>query len=259
MTGGVASLFKANGVEWVNGQRELHGPDDDRRRGRGGGHLRERDHRDRLVSRAPADPGHRLAALRRLDRAARADRGAAPARDPRRRDHRLRVRLDLQPVRLRGDDRRDAAEPHPAGGRGRGEGAREGVQEARDRAPPLEAVHAGRRSRRASDRALRRGRERRLRPDARLGGPRAARRRDRPRGGRGHVRPRRESPPTTTGARTCRTSTRPATSPATGSSRTPASGRARSRPRTRWVTTRPSAIPPSHARSTPIPRSRASG
>ena len=35
-------------------------------------------------------------------------------------DHRLRVRLDLQPLRLRGDDHRDARHAHPAGGRGCG-------------------------------------------------------------------------------------------------------------------------------------------
>ena len=37
------------------------------------------------------------------------ERGAGAARRPRRRDHRLRVRLDLPALRLRGDDRRDAA------------------------------------------------------------------------------------------------------------------------------------------------------
>ena len=97
-----------------------------RSRSRGGEDVtfRERDRRHRLVPDAPADPGPRLAALRRLDRAARPDRGAAPARRPRRRDHRLRVRLDLRPLRHRGDDRRDARPAHPAGGRGRDEGAR---------------------------------------------------------------------------------------------------------------------------------------
>ena len=71
------------------------------------------------------------------------------------------------------------------------------------------------------------------RPDARLGGPRAARLGDRPRGGgrrlrhaQGH-RHRRPSP-----HHPGRTSTPSATAPATGSSRTPRSGRARSRPRT---------------------------
>ena len=44
----------------------------------------------------------------------------------------------------------------------------EGVQEARDRAPPRQAVHAGRRPRHAPRRPLRRGRDGRGRPDARL-------------------------------------------------------------------------------------------
>ena len=42
----------------------------------------------------PADPRARLRPLCRLDRTARADEGAGADRDPRRRDHRLRVRLD---------------------------------------------------------------------------------------------------------------------------------------------------------------------
>ena len=37
-----------------------------------------------------------------------ADRGAEADRRPRRRDHRLRVRVDPQPLRQRGDDRRNA-------------------------------------------------------------------------------------------------------------------------------------------------------
>ena len=79
MTGGVAGLLKANGVEWVRGHRAVHERDDDRRRGRGGRDLQERDRRDRLVSHAPADSGSRLAALRRLDRASRPDRDARAA------------------------------------------------------------------------------------------------------------------------------------------------------------------------------------
>ena len=88
--------------------------------------FKSRDRRHRLVPAPPADPGPRVRPLRRLDRPARADRGAEAARDPRRRHHRLRVRVDLQPLRLRGDDRRDARHADPAGGRRRGEGAREG-------------------------------------------------------------------------------------------------------------------------------------
>ena len=77
-----------------------------------------------------------VAALRRLDRPTLPDRGAAAARRARRRDHRLRVRLDPPALRERGDDRRDAPDPDPAGGRGRCQGAPEAVQEARDRRPP---------------------------------------------------------------------------------------------------------------------------
>ena len=70
------SLFKANGVEWVKGDRSLQGREHDRGRGRGGRHVQERDRRHRLVSGAPADRRARLAALRRLDRAARPGQGA---------------------------------------------------------------------------------------------------------------------------------------------------------------------------------------
>ena len=190
---------------------------------------------------ASADRGPRLAALRRLDRPARADRGAAPARRPRRRHHRLRVRLDLQPLRQRGDDRRDAADADPAGGRGRGEGAREAVRASaasrstsRSSAPKVEDTGD------ALDRALRRRRDGRGRPDARRGRPRPARRGPRARGDRRRARPAQgDRRPTSTGARRSRTSTPSATAPATGSSRTPRSARARSRPRTRWAT-RPS-------------------
>ena len=109
MTGGVASLFKANGVEWVKGAGRFK--DANTIAVEGGEDV---SFRSAIVAtgsfplRPPID-GPRLAALRRLDRPARADRGAAPARRARRRHHRLRVRLDLPPLRLRGDDHRDAA------------------------------------------------------------------------------------------------------------------------------------------------------
>ena len=42
----------------------------------------------------------------------------------------VRVRLNLQPLRHRGDGHRDAAAPHPDRGRGRVQGAREGLPKA---------------------------------------------------------------------------------------------------------------------------------
>ena len=107
----------------------------------------------------PPIPGLESRPLRRLDRPARADRGAEAARHPRRRHHRLRVRIDLQPLRLRGDDRRDARHADPAGGRRRGEGAREGVRQARHHAAARQAVHEGRAAGQRADRLLRRRRD----------------------------------------------------------------------------------------------------
>ena len=141
------------------GQGPLQGREHDRGRGRGGRHLQAGDRRDRLVPDHAADRRARLAPLRRLHRPARADRGAEAPGRPRRRHHRLRVRVDLPALRLRGDDRRDARHADPAGGRGRGEGAGEGVREARDRAPARQAVHEGRGRRLQADRPLRRGRD----------------------------------------------------------------------------------------------------
>jgi len=72
LTGGVATLFKAAGIEWVKGLRPLHGPAHDRRRRRRGDLVYERDRGDRLASDRSSDSGHRLCALRRFDRPARA-------------------------------------------------------------------------------------------------------------------------------------------------------------------------------------------
>ena len=78
----------------------------------------------------------------------------------------------------------------------------------------------------------------RVRPDARLGRPRAGRRRLRSRDhGRAVGHAARASPPMPRAARPCRTSTRSETAPATGSSPTRPSARARSLPRTRAATT----------------------
>ena len=126
MTGGVAGLLKANGVEWVKGFGKFKDAHTIAVEGGEDISVQVRDRRDGLVPAAPADPGPRVRPVRRLDRPARADGGPEAAGDPRRRHHRRRVRLDLQPLRLRGDDHRDARHADPAGGRRRGEGAREG-------------------------------------------------------------------------------------------------------------------------------------
>ena len=199
MTQGVAEPLQGERRRVGEGPRPLHRPEHDRGRGRRRGDVQVGGRRDGVVPAAPADPGARVGSVRRLDGPARADGGAAAPGRAGGRHHRLRVRLDLQPLRLRGDDRRDARHAHPAGGRGCGEGAREGVHEARHRAAAREAVHGRRAARQHADRALRRRRGGRVRPDARLGRPWAAGRGARPGGGRGGVRPaeghRRRRPP----------------------------------------------------------------
>ena len=236
MTSGVASLFKANGSP---GSR---GPAASRTRARSCSKARRRAHASRARSSPPARipirppiRGTRLAALRRLDRPARADGGPEAARRPRWRDHRLRVRVDLRALRHRGHDRRDARLAHPARGRGRDERAPKGVREARDRRPPRQAVHAGQRhrDRRSSSTSARARASSATSCSSRSAARRSSRGIGLEAGRRRHSIRARESRPTATGARLSRTSTRPATSPATGSSRTRPSARARSRPRTR--------------------------
>ena len=153
MTGGVAQLFKANGVEWVKGAGRF--TDANTIAVEGGEDV---TFRTAIVATGsfpmlpPIEGLTHLAASTRLV--------SSPNKSLKRRrrlaDHRLRVRVDLRPLRLRGHDHRDAPEPDPAGGRGRGQGARRAVRQAQHRAPPREAVHEGRGLVRA-DRPLRRG------------------------------------------------------------------------------------------------------
>ena len=76
MTSGVASLFKANGVEWVRGTGRFKDANTIAVEGGEDVSFRSADRGVRVVPAAPADPRPRLAALRRLDRVARADGGA---------------------------------------------------------------------------------------------------------------------------------------------------------------------------------------
>ncbi len=80
MTQGVAGLFKANGVEWVKGVGSFTDANTISVEGGEDVTLQVGGGRDGVVPAAPADPGSRVGSLRRLDRPARADRGAAPAR-----------------------------------------------------------------------------------------------------------------------------------------------------------------------------------
>jgi dihydrolipoamide dehydrogenase len=129
MTHGVASLFKANGVEWVKGTGRFKDAHTIAVEGARTSPSSRRSSR-RARSALAADRRPRLRPVRRLRGSARPDRGAEAARHPRRRHHRLRVRVDLPALRLRGDDHRDAAEADPGRGRGRLEGAREAVRQA---------------------------------------------------------------------------------------------------------------------------------
>ena len=128
MTQGVAGLFKANGVEWVKGVGRFTGPNTIAVEGGEDVTFKSAVVATGSFPLRPPIPGLESDLCVDSTGPARADRGAAAPRRARRRHHRLRVRLDLQPLRLRGDDRRDARHAHPAGGRGRGEGAREAVQ-----------------------------------------------------------------------------------------------------------------------------------
>ena len=256
MTGGVASLFKANGVEWVRGKGRFTGPKAIAVEG-----AEEVAFESAIVATGsfpirPPIPGS--TPPRCVDSTGLLAQTEVPRR--------LVVLgggiigCEFASIFNRFGTEVTIVEMLPTlipRGRGRSEGARQGVRQARHRAPLSKqctqvddhgdhlTVHFGEGETVDCELMLVVRRSR------------GARRRDRARGGGRPVRPQAGSRPTTTGAPTSRTSTRPATSPATGSSRTPASARARWRPRTRWGTRRPSASPPSRGRSTPIRRSPA--
>ena len=260
MTGGVASLFKANGVEWVKGTGRFK--DANTIAVEGGEDVEFKSAIVATGSFPLRPPIEGLDSARCVDSTGLLAQTEVPRR---------LVVLGggiigcefasiFQPLRLRGDDHRDAAEADPGGGRRRGQGAREAVRQARDRAPPREAVHEGRGDRRRARACI----SARARPStaiscsSRSGAARSSR-------GSGWRRSAssstgaRGSRPTSIGGRPFRTSTRSATAPATGSSRTPRSAKARSPPRTRWAMTPSSTTAACRARSTPTRRSPASG
>ncbi len=159
MTGGVASLFKANGVEWVQGKGAFRDANTIAVEGGEDVDVRPR----RSSRRARSRSGRRSRASTRSSASTR----PACSRRPR-----CRARLVIlgggiigcefaSILRTFGSEvtiDRDARPPDPAGGRGRREGAREGLPQEGDRARARQAVHGRRGVGRRADRALRRGR-----------------------------------------------------------------------------------------------------
>src|SRR3954465_13282678 len=199
MTQGVASLFKANGIEWVKGTGTFK--DANTIAVDGGedvsfktavvatGSFPLRPPIEGLDSERCVDSTGLLAQTevpkRLLAPSGARLRGGAPTPFGR---FRVGGRIDLQSLREGGGDHRGAAEPDPAGGRRRLERAREAVRQTRHRAAPREAVHEGRGHRLRAPRSLRRrgggrggsdARRRRSRPERRGPRPREHRRRAR--------------------------------------------------------------------------------
>ena len=107
MTSGVAFLFKANGVEWVRGTGTFK--DANTLAVDGGEDVTFKSAIIATGSFPLRPPIEGLDSDRCVDsEPARADRGSSAPGHSRRRDHRLRVRVDLPQVRQRGDDHRDA-------------------------------------------------------------------------------------------------------------------------------------------------------
>ena len=256
MTGGVAQLFKANGVEWVKGAGRF--TDANTIAVEGGEDVA---FRTAIVAtgsfpmRPPIEGlGHPAASTRRAPRPTRASE--APRR-PRRRDHRLRVRVDLRPLRLRGHDHRDAPEPHPAGGRRRGQGL------AKQFGKRNIALHLEKQCTKVEDSGsaltVHFGEGETVETDLMLVSVGRAH--------RSRTSASRSSASSSTGGRASRPTSTAATVEhiyAVGDCAgywqlARPSARARSPRRTRWVTRPSSTTAPSPARSTPTPRSPASG
>ena len=180
MTRGVAFLFKANGVEWIRGTGTFKDANTLTVDGR-----QEVNFKSAIIATGsfpvrPPIPGLDSDRCVDSEELLAQTEVPGPPGHSRRRGHRLRVRVDLPPVRERGHDHRDAPVPDPARGRGRVERARQAVPQARHHAASRPAMHQGRRLRIGAHRPFRRRPDRQGGPDARLHRPRAAGRRARP-------------------------------------------------------------------------------
>jgi thioredoxin reductase len=188
MTGGIASLFKANGVEWVKGKGTFTGPNAIAVEG-----AEEVTFKSAIVATGsfplrPPIPG--LDSPRCVDSTGLLGQTQVPARLVvlgggiigcefasifNRFGTEVTI-IEMLPNLIPGEDADASKELEKA------------FRKRWDRSAPVEAVHAGGRPRGAPHRPLRRGRDRRLRPHARLGRPRGARRGPRARGRGGHLR-----------------------------------------------------------------------
>ena len=258
MTGGVAQLFKANGVEWVKGAGRF-GREHDRGRGRGGRHVPHRHRRDRQLPDAAADRGARLTPLRRLDGLLAQQElpkrlvvlgggiiGCEFASIFARFGSEVTI-IEMLPSLIPQEDEDAAKElAKQFGKRNIALHLEKQCTKVEDSGSAL-TVHFGEGETVEADLMLVSvGRAPQV---ENLGLEELGVELDRRRG----------SPPTSTAAPPSSTSTPSATAPATGSSRTRPSARARSPRRTRWVTRLWSTTAPSPARSTRTPRSPASG
>ncbi len=161
MTGGVAGLFKANGVEWVKGRGRFTGPNTIAVEG--GEDITFKNAIVATGSYPLMPPIDGLDSPRCVDSTGLLAQTEIPRR---------LVILGggiigcefasiFQRFGSEVTDHRDARRADPAGGRRRGQGAREAVRQARDRAPARQAVHRRSGRRLTAHRVLRRRRERR--------------------------------------------------------------------------------------------------
>ena len=230
--GGVKTLFKANGVEFLVRRGLLHRSQGARRQEERGRNASDHGAKTSLSRQAAAPIDVKsVAARRRNDRQLRRRRAARahskePARDRRRR-HRARVRDGLSPPGREGARHRDdAADSHRHRSRDRKD-ARTHSEEARHRDHARTPKSARSRRRQSGRSDVQRRRNRRKRRDARVRhGSRRRRPSARHRQSRTWRRPVSHtdevvsSPSTRSCARRCRTSLRSATSPERRCSRT---------------------------------------
>ena len=133
LTKGVETLFKKNGVTWIKGTARLAGQGARRRHRAATSRAARAKHILVATGSSPRSvPGIAIDHKRIITSDEAIDLKEVPEvdRDPRQRRRRRRVRVDLQPLRQQGDDRRAAAAPRAGRGRGGVRGAARSVPQA---------------------------------------------------------------------------------------------------------------------------------